>query len=165
MHDVMPQTPVDPADFRKLMGQFATGVCVVSAQHDGRISGITVNSLVSVSLEPMLICWCIQNTSSQFDLWTQAESFAVSILAEGQDKLASRYAARGDTGQQDDDFTQSGLAQPVIRDALAYLDCRKWSLYPAGDHTMIFGEVTGIKQTVDGRPLGFFGGEFCRIAD
>ena len=165
MHDVKPQLPVEPADFRKLMSQFATGVCVVSTLSEaGDPSGITVNSLVSVSLEPMLVCWSLQNDSSQFALWSEAKDFAISILSEDQADVALRYAARGDTAREDDDFVQSGAGLPVIREALAYIECRQWSLYPAGDHTMVFGQVTGTQQAPGGKPLGFFGGEFCRIA-
>ncbi len=166
MHDVLPANPVETAAFRKLMSQFATGVCVVSAcDADGLHCGITVNSLVSVSLEPLLVCWSVQNSASQFDLWTQASNFAVSILGENQRDIAMRYASRGSSGLRDVDFEQSPGGLPVIAGAMGYFECRQWSLYPAGDHTMIFGEVMGIDQASDARPLGFFGGEFCRIAD
>ncbi|MGB7417907.1 MAG: flavin reductase family protein [Erythrobacter sp.] len=151
------------------MGLFTTGVCVVSVDRpDGTIGGVTVNSLVSVSLDPMLVCWGIQNTSSQFDLYTQAPYFAVSILAERHATLARRYAARGATGYEDVDFTRSPNGLPVIADALGQLECARWSLYRAGDHTMIFGEVTALElaasQGSQALPLGFFNGQFCAIA-
>ncbi|MEO0464035.1 MAG: flavin reductase family protein [Pseudomonadota bacterium] len=166
MHDVLPADPVEPAAFRKLMGQFATGVCVVAAPRGGGgVSGITVNSFVSVSLDPMLVCWSIQNQSSQFDFWAQAPGFTISILNEDQGSLARRYAARGDTESSDDDFIQSASGLPVVSDAIGHLECRQWSLYPVGDHTMVFGEVVGMSAVDGGRPLGFFGGAFCRISD
>ncbi|MEM9312140.1 MAG: flavin reductase family protein [Pseudomonadota bacterium] len=166
MHDVLPSSPIDTAAFRRLMAQFATGVCVVSAEaDDGRIVGITVNSFVSVSLEPLLVAWSLQNSSSQFDLWSQTQQFAISILAEGQQDLAQRHASRKRTDLDADEFSRSERGLPVIDGALGHLECRQWSLYPAGDHTLVFGEVMGIHQTVAGRPLGFFGGAFCRIAE
>lgn len=166
MHDVLSAVPVEPAHFRKLMGQFATGVCVVStAAVDGTISGITVNSLVSVSLEPLLVCWSLGNASSQFAIWSEAESFAISILGEDQQDLAMRYATRGSAALEKDDFIHTPQGLPVIGGALGYLECRRWSLYPAGDHTMVFGEVVGINQAAQTRPLGFYGGSFCRIAE
>ena len=166
MHDVLPSSPVETAAFRRLMGQFATGVCVVSANAaNGELAGITVNSLVSVSLDPLLISWSLQNTSSQFDVWSNSHDFAISILSEDQGDLARRYANRGNSGLKKSDFVLSETGLPVIDKALGHLECRQWSLYPAGDHTMIFGEVVGIYQAIKGKPLGFFGGEFCRIAD
>lgn len=152
--------------FRQAMGLFATGVGIVSvAKPDGSPSGITANSIVSVSLEPMLVSWSIQNGSSLFDLYADAERFAISILNVDQRELALRYAARGDTQTQTDDFELSERGHPVIAGAVGTIECRRWSAYPAGDHTMIFGEVTGITSAEGIDPLGFFGGRFCRITD
>jgi flavin reductase (DIM6/NTAB) family NADH-FMN oxidoreductase RutF len=152
------------------MGQFATGVCVVSApdpdQSGGAgIAGITINSFVSVSLEPVLVCWSLGNDSSQFELWTKVQDFAISILAQDQSGIGRRYATRGSRDLDPGDFERSAGGLPVIAGALGFLECRQWSLYPAGDHTMILGEVTGMNQAPSGRPLTFYGGAFGRIAD
>ena len=155
------------AEFRQLMGLFATGVCVVSVKSaDGTATAMTVNSFVSVSLDPMLVSWSLQNASSQFDLYASADGFAVSILAEGQAELARRYAARGDSQLRGDDFVSGKFGLPVIDGALAHLECRRWSDYTAGDHTLIFGEVLGMSASNAGEaesPLGFFNGQFCSI--
>ncbi|NQX93702.1 MAG: flavin reductase family protein [Erythrobacter sp.] len=170
MHDVLPPQILDTAAFRRLMGQFATGVCVVSvnAPDDGAgdtMAGITVNSFVSVSLEPRLVCWSLGNASSQFELWTEAPEFAISILAEDQKDLARRYAVRGSRELNPHDFVRTDRGLPIIDGALGYLECRQWSLYPAGDHTMVFGEVTGMHQATVGRPLTFYAGAFGQIVD
>ena len=166
MHDVLPVDPIDTGALRRLLGQFATGVCVVSARDpEGVPFGITVNSFVSVSLEPPLIAWSVQNSATLFDLWTQANAFAVSILAEDQADVAERYAASGQCALLPDDFTVSSRQLPRLNGALGRLECRHWSLYPAGDHTMVFGEVIDIERTTRDRPLGFFGGEFSQIPD
>lgn len=148
------------------MGLFSTGVCIVSRkQQDGSPSGITANSFVSVSLDPMLVCWSIQNGSSQFDAFASAPEFAISILAADQQELAQRYASRGDTLMQPDDFAWSDAGLPIIAGAIGHIECRHWSSYPAGDHTMIFGEVSSLQSRGDIRPLGFYAGRFCRIED
>jgi flavin reductase (DIM6/NTAB) family NADH-FMN oxidoreductase RutF len=158
--------PVDPAAFRQAMGLFATGVGIVSlAKPDGSPRGVTANSIVSVSLEPMLVSWSIQNGSSQFDAYATADQFAISILNADQRDLALRYAARGDTQTRAEDFDWTARGLPVIAGAVGTIECRRWSAYPAGDHTMIFGEVMGISASDGIDPLGFFGGRFCRIAD
>ena len=162
-----------PADFRHLMGMFTTGVCVVSVVGENNsIGAMTVNSFVSVSLDPMLVCWSLQNSSSQFDLYAKAKRFAVSILTRDHADLARRYASRGDTQMREEDFVQSAAGLPVIAGALAHLECNLHSHHLAGDHTMIFGEVTGLSAPISFdspdeagavSPLGFFNGQFCSI--
>ena len=172
MPDAMPANPPSTAEFRKLMGQFATGVCVVSLHtSQNSIAAMTINSFVSVSLEPMLVCWSLHNSSSQFDLFAKAEKFAVSILAEDQGDLALRYAARGDTMLNEGDFAVSAGGLPYIARSVGHFECKHWSSNPAGDHTMLLGEVIGMSappgeaHNVDASPspLGFFNGQFCSI--
>lgn len=160
------QTPA----FRALMGQFATGVAVISlVGEDGSISAMTINSLVSVSLDPMLVSWNLQKSSSQYALYAGAERFAISILAEDQQLFARRYATRGDTALRAEDFVRDDSGLPVIRAALGHIACRRFARHDAGDHTLILGEVTGMMQASSAagstaRPLLFFGGRFGAIA-
>lgn len=161
-----PDTPAPALAFRELMGQFATGVAVVAfvdkgAGKAGAISAMTINSFVSISLDPMLVSWSLQNGSSQYAAYAGAERFAISFLAEGQQALARRYAARGDSGLVEADFEPGAEGLPVIRGALAHFACRRYAVHPAGDHTLILGEVIGMAQApAGGRPLVFFGGRF-----
>jgi flavin reductase (DIM6/NTAB) family NADH-FMN oxidoreductase RutF len=158
-------SPANPLAFRQLMGQFATGVAVVSLVGEaGAISAMTINSLVSVSLEPMLVSWCLQNSSSQFGVYAGATSFAFSILAEDQQALARRYAARGDSALLAEDFETGEGGLPVVRGALAHVACRRFAMHDAGDHTLILGAVTGMAQGAgEGRPLVFHGGRFAAL--
>lgn len=164
-----------PADFRQLMGQFATGVAVVSVltragsaaggAEESDVAAMTINSLVSVSLDPMLVCWSLQNASSQFALYAGAERFAISILAEGQQALARRYAARGSSALSPADFDIGADGLPVIAGALGHIACRRFAAHAAGDHTLILGQVEGMAQAASPlRPLVFFGGRFEEIA-
>ena len=166
LRDVPPTETPGVARFRDLMGRFATGVCVVAVPgREGAVSGMTVNSLVSVSLDPMLIAWSLQNGSSQFDRFSTSERFTVSILSEAQSDIAQRYASRADSGLCRDDFGGSYGGLPVIAGGLGYLECTSWSTYRAGDHTMIFGEVTALDMPEeDSAPLCFFDGRFRHIA-
>lgn len=169
MTDVQrPETPA-AAEFRRAMGQFATGVCVVAIDTESSgIAAMTINSFVSVSLDPLLVCWSLHNSSSQFDRFIAARHYAVSILAADQADHARRYAARGISKLDEGDFVRSTSGLPVIDGALGHFECRQYAHYLAGDHTMILGEVKGLgdfstpPQTA--RPLAFFNGEFCSIA-
>lgn len=169
---------VDAAAFRSLMGQFATGVCVVSAAGpDGEALGITVNSFVSVSLDPMLVSWSLHNSASQFDVWAGAGAYSISILAADQQETALRYASRKGIERVPADFASGPSGVPHIAGALGYLECRPWKNYPAGDHTLILGEVSGLYRAghediagagmggAGGRPLLFFGSAFRQIGD
>lgn len=164
--DPVPADLADALAFRRAMGRFATGVAVIAfARGDGSTGAMTINSLVSVSLDPMLVSWSLQNSSSQFDEFAGAQQFTFSILAADQQALARRYAARGDSAFDPRDFAALKGGQPVIADAIAYLECTRWAAHPAGDHTLILGKVTGFGGGADKPALGFFNGRFCRIAD
>lgn len=172
MRDPSPAPSPSTGDFRKLMGQFATGVCVVSVeppsdQGEQSVAAMTINSFVSVSLEPLLVCWSLHNSSSQFDLFANADQFAISILASDQGELALRYAARADTLLRGEDFEASAAGLPVIAGAIGHFECRHFRTYEAGDHTMILGQVTGMSTLPQDyerqAPLGFFNGKFCSI--
>lgn len=161
-----PSASLDPADFRKAMGHFPTGVCVVAVEAgDGAIEAMTINSFVSVSLEPLLVCWSLHNNSSRFDMFAKASRFTISILAEDQAALALAYASRGVNLVREGDFAKSANGMPVIVGALGSFECSGYANHRAGDHTMILGEVTGLTQSAqDGtRALGFYKGEFCAV--
>ncbi|WP_162013488.1 flavin reductase family protein [Erythrobacter sp. NAP1] len=162
------------SEFRKLMGQFATGVCVVAVETEsGGVAAMTINSLVSVSLEPMLLCWSLHNSSSQFDLFAKAERFTISILSEDQAEVALRYAARGDSRLVADDFATSSTGLPSIIGSVGHFECRQYSSHTAGDHTMLLGEVTAMsplpategEEEAGVSPLGFFKGRFFSIGN
>ncbi|MGY6637422.1 MAG: flavin reductase family protein [Erythrobacter sp.] len=160
-HPPAAPAPADALFFRQVMGRFATGVAVVSlAREDGTIGAMTINSLVSVSLDPMLISWSLQNTSSHCADFLAASRFAISILADDQEVLARRYAARGDSARIAEDFALSPAGLPVIANALGSVECERWAVHPAGDHTLILGQVTALAMGKAERPLTFFSGRF-----
>src|SRR5947209_17980951 len=83
----------DEKQFRRVLGQFATGVTVVTARgKDGAPIGTTVNSFTSVSLKPPLVLWCLAHTSQNIAAFRKASHFAVNILAAGQYALSHRFA-------------------------------------------------------------------------
>ena len=163
MHDTHSQHTPDPATFRTLMGHFPTGVCVVALDAPGGgVAAMTINSFVSVSLEPLLVCWSLHNSSGRFDLFAGAERFSISILAEGQSDQALAYASRVDHHARDGDFDRSASGLPVVAGSVAHFECRSHAQHPAGDHTMLLGEVTGLsaKPGKEDQALAFYKGGF-----
>ena len=88
---------LDAREFRNALGCFATGVCVITADPDGwQPFGVTVNSFASVSLDPPLVLWSLQNDSEMYEAWEKTGRFAVNILRSDQQELSNQYAKKGD---------------------------------------------------------------------
>jgi len=150
--------------YRRAMGAFVTGVTVVSAARaDGTMSGITVNSLTSVSLKPRLLLWCLGDQSARYDVFANADRWGVTMLAASEEALAQRFArAELETIQPDEAEMFDGA--PVLRSGVAHLSCRTHDKRPAGDHLIIIGEVTDFRVT-PGPALTFFRGLYGRADD
>jgi flavin reductase (DIM6/NTAB) family NADH-FMN oxidoreductase RutF len=153
--------PLDTAEFRRVMGHWLTGVAIVAARHaDGRPCGMTANAVTSLSLEPPLLLVCIERAADTHDCIRDAGSFAVSVLARGDEALARRFAvlAAGDrfAGVP---FLAAGSGSPILEAALAWIDCRLAAVHPGGDHSIFVGEVLDA-GTRDGEPLAFFRGVY-----
>lgn len=152
---------IDQAALRSALGQFSTGVCVVCANDsNGQLSGMTINSFASVSLEPALILWSIQNDSQCFDLFTKAENFTISVLSDQQQELSNYYATPGNQTVLAEHLNE----QLTIKGAIASFHCKAYNTVAGGDHEIIIGEVEAVTQT-EGKPLLFFGGAYQAIAD
>ncbi len=150
-------------DFRAALGQFASGVTIVTTRHaDGRPVGLTVSSFCSVSLEPPLVLVCIHARSEATEAARACGLFAVSLLAEDQQALSQRFAARD--GERFAGLAPSGAHGLVlIPGALAQLECRLATMHAAGDHFVWIGEVLALR-TQPGRPLLYHDRGYRRLA-
>jgi flavin reductase (DIM6/NTAB) family NADH-FMN oxidoreductase RutF len=148
---------------RDAFGAFATGVTVVTGiRTDGTPVGITVNSFASVSLDPPLILWCLDNRSSSVTAFGPSAPFAVHVLADDQKDLALHFARRG-PGKFVNDATGTHHATPRLESALCRLECEVRGIYPGGDHWIIVGAVLALQRRF-GAPLVFHAGSFGRFA-
>jgi flavin reductase (DIM6/NTAB) family NADH-FMN oxidoreductase RutF len=147
--------------FRRAMSAFATGVTVVSAaRQGGAMSGITVNSLTSVSLKPRLLLWCLGDQSERYDVFAEADRWGVSVLGAEHEALAHRFArAENETIEADEAEIFAG--SPVLRVGVAHLSCRPHDRRVAGDNLIIIGEVTDFRVK-PGAALTFFRGLYGR---
>jgi flavin reductase (DIM6/NTAB) family NADH-FMN oxidoreductase RutF len=135
------------------MGQFATGVAVVSS-HDalGAPVGTTVNALSCLSLEPPLVLVCLARTSQTLEAIRLDGAFALTILSAEQRHLADHFAR------------PASRATPRIDDALAVVECEVEDILPGGDHEIVLGAVRELSAG-DGRPLLFYGGRYHELAE
>ena len=153
----------DPKTYRNALGQFATGVTIVTTRDaQGLPVGVTANSFNSVSLDPPLILWSLARSARSMAAFEQAESFAVHVLASDQDDLANRFASRAEDKFAGLDIGDEGA--PFIHGCSARLICKTRHLYEGGDHVIMVGEV--IDYESDGKPpLLFHGGAYAdRVA-
>jgi flavin reductase (DIM6/NTAB) family NADH-FMN oxidoreductase RutF len=146
---------MDQSLFRQVMGHFASGVTVVTTNHEGHLSGLTVSSFTSLSLEPPLILVCIDHTAASHATIAAAGRFAVNILSEGQEYLSRRFATRDSEKFLADTYTLSSHGLPLLNGALAHIECSLHSSLPGGDHTIYVGEVVAADVNI-ARPLVYF---------
>ena len=142
MHDrLIPFAPKETRALRDAFGRFGTGVTVVTTQTAEGPLGMTANSFSSVSLDPPLVLWSAALRSKRHDAFAEAEAYCIHILGEDQRGLADHFASQGH------DFSgfnwQEGpAAAPELAGCLAVFHCVPFAVHPAGDHSMIVGEVT-----------------------
>jgi len=155
---------IDPEQaFRRAMGAFATGVTVVTAQGaDGVLSGMTVNSLTSVSLQPRLVLWCLGDRSARYEPFAAADTWGVTVLSADSEEIARRFAASPAQDMRPEE-TEALAGVAVMRGGLAQLACRTHHKTQAGDHLIIIGEVLDVRVR-SGAALTFFRGGYGSIA-
>ena len=150
-------------DVRSLMRRFPAGVAVVTVDLDGEELGLTVGSLLSLSLEPPLVGVSIARTAAIHELLRRAGRFAVSLLAGGQEALAQHFA-RGvppiALWQGIERRTSPGAAAPHLEGALGWLDCELWREYDAGDHTLFAARVVSLERGRAASPLVYVDGRY-----
>lgn len=155
----------DPAAFRFVLGHFATGVTIVTAELDGQAVGMAANSFNSVSLHPPLVLFCPAHTSTTWPLIRASGAFAVNVLGEGQEELCRRFATRRPDRFHGIPFARAATGSPVISNALAFVDCRIEAEYTAGDHVIVVGRVVELGVLSGSAPLVFFRGGYRRLAN
>lgn len=155
---------LDPKVFRSAMGQFATGITVVSAYDGSEVHGMTANSFTSVSLDPPLVLVCVDKRNRTHTLLPEVGRFAVNILSENQEEI-SRYFAGDRARPIPYTLTEQDRAKsPVFEGVLAWVDCTLWQTYEGGDHSIFVGEVQDL-EVKGGRPLLFYSGAYNRLSE
>jgi 3-hydroxy-9,10-secoandrosta-1,3,5(10)-triene-9,17-dione monooxygenase reductase component len=163
------QAPTPPApdarSFRDALGRFATGVAFVTAAPDGEPSGLIVNSLTSVSLEPPLLSFSPSRSSLTWSRMRRAGRFGVNVLGRQHEQFAIRATPAGADRFADLDWTFGPGGSPLLRDALASLECEIVAEHPAGDHWIVVARVDEVRISPSKDPLVFFAGAFGAVAN
>lgn len=149
--------------FREVLARYATGVAIVSAIDGGKPVGMTVQSLCSLSLDPPLVLICPARSSTTWPRVRAARKLCINLLAEDQAPLARQFARSGTEKYAGVPWTPAPVSgSPVVREALAWIDCDLEEEYPGGDHMVAICRVTELAGR-DLPPLLFFQSQFRRI--
>ena len=153
----------DVTAYRRALGGFATGVCVVTAHPPDGAYGITINSFTSVSLRPPLVLLCLDERSERHDAFAAAERFAIHVLPVDDRDMSDRFAW-GTCRLSEDEFDTTNPEPPRLRNALVRLDCTAGQRIRMGDHLTIVGVVDSFESR-DGDALTYFRGKYGVATD
>jgi flavin reductase (DIM6/NTAB) family NADH-FMN oxidoreductase RutF len=151
---------IDAEAFRSALGQFASGVTIVTTRDAAGVPlGLTVSSFCSVSLDPPLVLVCIDLRSDAHAGFRETGLFGVSILAEGQHQISELFAWGGSDRFDERHVTARATGVPLVVGALAQLECVVVSAHDEGDHRVYVGRVEHA-QVHPGRPLVYHHGDY-----
>jgi flavin reductase (DIM6/NTAB) family NADH-FMN oxidoreductase RutF len=154
---------VTPDQFRQAMANWATGVTIVTTRDSaGKPYGLTVSSFTSVSLNPVLVLVCLDNRLSGLKAFLDGKRFGVSILSEQQEDL-SRIFAKKDSERPATIYFDGKLGLPLLRNAIAAMECDTVRVYEGGDHQILLGEVQSTEVPQSDPPLLYFRGKYQRL--
>lgn len=151
----------DGRKLRDALGRFATGVCVITTvTEEQKPVGMTANSFSSLSLDPPLVLWSLQNNSDIFDVFCQPEHFAINVLTSAQLDMSNQCARKGAHELLAGQYRLGDSGSPILHDALASFECRLETTYEGGDHLLIIGRVQAMACSDEGEPLLFYAGNY-----
>ncbi|MGW6895595.1 MULTISPECIES: flavin reductase family protein [unclassified Streptomyces] len=160
--------PVDPAEFRRVLGHFATGVTVVTAHDpddpDGP-AGFACQSFASLSLDPPLVTFMVARTSTTWPRIARAGAFCVNILGAEQGALCRGFAVSGADKFAGVTYRAApATGSPLLASVPAWVDCRIQAVHTGGDHLIVVGRVEALGAADGVGPLLFHRGTFGRFS-
>jgi flavin reductase (DIM6/NTAB) family NADH-FMN oxidoreductase RutF len=151
----------DAQEFRKALGQFATGVAVITASDRAGVPiGMTISSFNSVSLDPPLVLFSVDRRALSLPAMLDAEGYAVNLLSRRQERLSNQFAKALSDKWQAVRHTLGHARAPLIQGALAHFECSPYAHYDGGDHVILLGRVLRFSTHPDEDPLIFFRGKY-----
>ena len=153
----------DPRAFRQALGQFPTGVCIVTCRVNGEQLGMTMSSFNSQSLDPPLVLFSIDRHAASLPLWEKSESYAINVLSESQKDMSNRFARPLSNKWEGTSFAHGRLDTPVLYGIAAVFECVRWARYDGGDHALFIAEVKCFRTSIDRNPLVFSKGRYATL--
>ncbi|MFF0556273.1 flavin reductase family protein [Streptomyces sp. NPDC004266] len=156
--------PVDPAEFRRVLGHFASGVTIVTALDADGPAGFACQSFASLSLDPPLVAFMVARTSTTWPRIAASGTFCVNVLGAGQGDLCRAFAVSGADKFAGVEWEAApATGSPRLAGAPAWIDCTITTVHTGGDHLIVVGRVEALNATESGDPLLFHRGRFGRF--
>jgi flavin reductase (DIM6/NTAB) family NADH-FMN oxidoreductase RutF len=147
--------------YRSVMGQFATGVTVVTYDCNGQTAGMTANAFMSVSIEPPLVLVSVRKASRFIAAATDGMRYGISVLGENQQQLSGHFGGKPVAGLRVEFDFHDGI--PLLAGSLAFVVARACDVHAAGDHMLVIGQIEHLYLGSPQRPLVFYGGKYKQI--
>lgn len=155
---------LDPRTFRKALGCFPTGVTVVTTvAADGSPVGVTIGSFTSLSLDPPLVLFCLDNKSDQIESFRHSGNFVVNVLSQEQRELSILFSTKMQNKFAGVTFDCGVGGLPVLPGCLATIECSMVEIHAGGDHQIFIGRVDQLSCSETGDPLVFFRGSYAGL--
>ncbi|MFB7339267.1 flavin reductase family protein [Streptomyces hydrogenans] len=160
------RAPVDPAEFRRVLGHFASGVTLVTTVDEAGPTGFACQSFASLSLDPPLVAFMVARTSTTWPRIAAAGTFCVNILGADQGPLCRAFAVSGADKFADVEWTPAPVTgTPRLTGTPAWIDCAITAVHTGGDHLIVVGRVEALgTDDTDTEPLLFHRGRFGRFS-
>lgn len=156
---------IDPRAFRQVLGQFCTGITIITTMQDDVPNGFACQSFAALSLDPPLVLFCPTKVSRSWQAIESTGRFCVNVLTEQQRDVCARFGSKEPDKFAGVGWHRSPLGSPVLDGSLAYIDCTVNAVHDGGDHFVVFGLVHALSDVgqVKPRPLLFYRGEYTGI--
>ncbi len=149
--------------FRDVLGCYPTGVCVVTSAHEGGRHGMAIGSFTSISLNPPLVGFFPDKSSTSWPRIEKTGRFCVNVLAADHLEICQRFASKMADKFEGLSHAQSPAGLPIIEGAVAWIECKIATIHEIGDHLLVVGAVDALEKSEDGAPLLFFRGSYHRL--
>ncbi|NDZ80935.1 flavin reductase family protein [Streptomyces sp. SID10853] len=146
--------PIDPHRMRAVMAKVPTSVAVVAGDPDGR-AALVIGSFVSVSLEPSLVGFFVDRSSTSWPKLRTADLLGISVLSSRQHSMCDKIGRKHEDRFDEAHWTKGPLGSPVLPGAVAHIECRIEQVSPAGDHELVLVRVIGLSEGETTDPLVF----------
>ena len=156
----------DQREFRDALGQFPTGVTLITANPEGYAPfGVTANSFASVSLDPPLVLWSLQKSSDTFEAFNKSTHFTVNVLTSEQQALSNQYAKKHNHDLEDEHYRLGESGTPILDGAIVSFECEIDACHDGGDHIIMVGKVVAMTEVIAAKPLVFHAGQYRELLE
>ena len=145
--------------YKKVLSKYATGITIVTKKNkNDLITGITVNSFVSISLKPAYISWSLDKTTSSFKKFNNLKFFNIYILSSKQTNVSNYFSSKNEIKKK------SAIMRNLFKYNLAELNCKTIKKINIGDHLFFIGKVLNVKLKKEKKPLIYFASKYKKLS-